>query len=85
MLAGLSDRNMKTNIEYLWQDEQTGLPVYAFDYKADVDKGMAKRIGPMAQDVEKRYPGTTSTIAGIIVINYDRLARAVEAKNALVE
>ena len=84
LLAGLSDRNMKTNIEYLWQDEQTGLPVYAFDYKADVGKGIAKRVGPMAQDVEEMFPGTTSTIAGIMIINYGKLAQAVEAKNALV-
>lgn len=84
MLAGLSDRNVKTNIELLWHDEETGLPVYAFDYKSDVGKGMAKRVGPMAQDVEEMFPGTTSTISGIMIINYGKLAQAVEAKNALV-
>lgn len=57
-LAMLSDRNAKTNIEPVGLDGMTGLPIYAYDYKADVERAMAtgqpmgpKRVGPMAQDL----------------------------------
>jgi hypothetical protein len=59
-LAGLfsSDARSKTNIEPLGIDGMTGLPMYAYDYKADVERAQMngapmppKRVGPMAQDM----------------------------------
>ena len=76
-IAGLfSDEDEKTNIEELGEDPETGLPMYAYDYKADVKKaknlGMAmppKRVGPMAQDIEKRDPKAVKKIGGKRVVN----------------
>jgi hypothetical protein len=75
--GGLSDRDTKTNIEKLGTDPATELPVYAYDYKADV-KGKKtagpKRIGFMAQDVEKKYPKAVKRVAGKRVIDFTQLA-----------
>jgi len=75
-LAGLSDRTEKTNIEKLGTDPATELPVYAYDYKADVKgKKVAgpKRVGYMAQDVEKKYPKAVKKISGKRVIDFTQL------------
>jgi hypothetical protein len=76
-LGALSDRETKTNIEKLGTDAQTKLPVYAFDYKADVENvqvtPVPKRVGFMAQDVEKKYPKAIRKIAGKRVIDYTQL------------
>jgi hypothetical protein len=58
-LVGLfSDERAKTNIEPLGIDGMTGLPMYAYDYKSDVERAQMngapmppKRVGPMAQDM----------------------------------
>jgi len=75
-LAGLSDRDTKTNIEKLGTDPSTKLPVYAYDYKADV-KGKAtagpKRVGFMAQDVEKKYPKAVHKVSGKRVIDFTQI------------
>jgi hypothetical protein len=70
-----SDRNSKTNIEPLGVDERTGLMMYAYDYITDVEAAKAagtpmgpKRVGPMAQEVEAAFPGTTRRIGGTLVI-----------------
>lgn len=56
MFMGASDPEMKTNVEPV--GEVNGIPMYAYDYKADVKaakkakKAMGpKRVGPMAGDV----------------------------------
>lgn len=56
--GALSDERMKTNIEPLGIDGMTGLPMYAYDYRADVENAAMngspmppKRVGPMAQDM----------------------------------
>jgi hypothetical protein len=71
-----SDRDLKTNIEKIGKDPTTELPVYAYDYKADV-KGKKtagpKRVGYMAQDVEKKYPRAVSKIGGKRVIDFSQL------------
>ena len=54
-----SDRSMKTDIKPLGKDEKTGLPMYSYRYKGD-PKSYPKVTGPMAQDVEKQYPGSTT-------------------------
>jgi hypothetical protein len=75
-LLGASDRDLKTNIEKLGTDPKTELPVYAYDYKADV-KGKKtagpKRVGYMAQDVEKKYPSAVKKISGKRVIDFSQL------------
>jgi len=75
LLPLLSDESKKTNIEPLGVDGVTGLPIYAYDYKADVKKAKEdkapmppKRVGPMAQDMEKIMPGSTAEIGGKKVI-----------------
>jgi len=76
LLSGMSDRNEKTNIQKLGTDPATELPVYAYDYKADVKgKKIAgpKRVGLMAQDVEKKYPKAVKKIAGRRVIDFTQL------------
>lgn len=70
-----SDKGLKTNIEPLGTDAITGLPIYAYDYKSDVKRAKndkssmpPKRVGPMAQDMEKMMPGSTAEIGGKKVI-----------------
>jgi hypothetical protein len=62
-----SDRTLKTDIQKLGEDEGTGLNFYAYRYKGD-PKNTPKVVGPMAQDVEKRYPGSTARLGGKMVI-----------------
>ena len=60
-LGGLSDRSMKTDITKLGKDPKTGLDMHAYRYKGD-PKSYPKVVGPMAQDVEKMYPGSTERV-----------------------
>ena len=77
LLGMLSDRSEKTNIQKLGTDPQTKLPVYAYDYKADVENTpvtvVPKRVGYMAQDVEKKYPKAVKKIAGKRVIDFTQI------------
>jgi hypothetical protein len=66
-LGAISDRRDKTDIKRLGEDPKTKLPVYAYRYKED-PKTYPKAVGPMAQDVEKRYPGSTTEVSGHMVI-----------------
>ena len=50
---------MKTDITKLGKDPKTGLDMHAFRYKGD-PKTYPKVVGPMAQDVEKQFPGSTA-------------------------
>ena len=75
LLGLLSDEDEKTNIQKLGKDPRTGLPMYAYDYKSDVaaakrnGKPMPpKRVGPMAQDIEKTQFGSVGEIGGKKVI-----------------
>lgn len=74
-LAMFSDERSKTNVEPLGKDAITGLPIYAYDYKADLAKARRsgdamppKRVGPMAQDVEKMDPRKVGNVGGKKVI-----------------
>jgi Chaperone of endosialidase len=60
-LLKLSDERTKTDIQPMGKDEQTDLPMYAYRYKGD-PKSYPKVVGPMAQDVEKKYPGSTAQV-----------------------
>lgn len=75
-LALLSDENEKTNKQLLGRDPVTGLKIYAYDYEDDVEKAKKsgkpmppKRVGPMAQDVEKMGYARTANVGGKKVIN----------------
>ena len=75
LLGLLSDENEKTNIQKLGKDPQTGLPMYAYDYKSDVAAAKRggtpmppKRVGPMAQDIERTQFGSVGEIGGKKVI-----------------
>lgn len=62
-----SDKNEKTDIKRLGKDPETGLDMYAYRYKGD-PKSYPKIVGPMAQDIEKKYPGSTAKIDGKMVV-----------------
>jgi hypothetical protein len=82
-----SDEGLKTNKEKIGKDPQTGLLMWAYDYKSDVEKSKktgepmpAKRVGPMAQEVEQKYPGSTKKIDGKMMIDMGLLSKML-AKN----
>lgn len=67
-----SDETAKTNIQPIGIDGMTGLPIYAYDYKADVAKAKKtgspmppKRVGPMAQDMP---PEMTRNVGGHMIV-----------------
>jgi len=73
----ISDERMKTNIDPVGMDGMTGLPIYAYDYKSDVERARKngtpmppKRVGPMAQDIERRAPDLVREIGGKKVVNF---------------
>lgn len=64
LLFGLfSDREDKTDIKKLGKDPITGLDIYAYRYKGD-PKSYPKVVGPMAQDIEKKFPDMVGEIGG---------------------
>ncbi len=66
-LLSSSDREDKTDIKKLGEDPQTGLPMYAYRYKGD-PKTYPKTVGPMAQDIEKKFPGAVGKVGGHRVV-----------------
>lgn len=62
-----SDREEKTDIKRLGKDPATGIPLYAYRYKGD-PKSYPKVVGPMAQDIEKMFPGSTAKVGGKMVV-----------------
>lgn len=68
LLGIFSDENEKTDIEKVGTDPASGLTLHAYRYKGD-PKSYPKVVGPMAQDVEKKFPGATRKIGGKLVIN----------------
>jgi hypothetical protein len=80
-LGLLSDRNEKTDIKKLGKDEETGLDLYSYRYKGD-PKNYPKIVGPMAQDVEKLYPGSTEKVGGSLYIKGDAMGILGLAKKA---
>lgn len=64
-LFKLSDRKDKKDVERL--GKKSGVPIYAYRYKDDAPN-VPKTVGPMAQDVEKKWPGSTFGIGGHRVI-----------------
>jgi hypothetical protein len=62
-LGGGSDERLKTDIQKLGKDKETGVDMYAYRYKGD-PKTYPKVVGPMAQDIEKKYPDMVKEVAG---------------------
>lgn len=73
-LLAFSDRRLKTDIEKV--GEESGLPMYAYRYKGD-PKTYPKVVGPMAQDVEKKYPKAVKKIGGYRAIDIGNLMEAL--------
>ena len=67
-----SDRALKTDIEKIGTDKGTELPIYAYRYKGD-PKSYPKAVGPMAQDVEKKYPQAVRKVAGKRIIDVTKI------------
>ena len=68
LLFGFSDERMKTDIEKVGKDDETGLTMYAYRYKGD-PKSYPKVVGPMAQEVEKKYPEMVEERGGRKAVN----------------
>ena len=68
MIPGLSDKTMKTDIKKVGKDKETGLDMYSYRYKGD-PKTYPKMVGPMAQDVQKKYPDQVKEIGGKLAVN----------------
>lgn len=75
------DRRVKTDIEYLRTDERTRIPLYSFRYIFS-GKGTPKVEGPMADEVEALYPGSTAFMDGIQVIDVPRLSKMIGGAHA---
>lgn len=80
-LLGLSDEREKTDIQKLGKDPETGLQLYSYRYKGD-PKTYPKMTGPMAQEVEEAYPGSTRDVGGRKAVPMNMLMRASDKKAA---
>ncbi len=76
LAAFASDEDMKTNIQKLGRDPESGMDMYAYDYKDDVKAAKKsgkpmppKRVGPMAQDIEKYDRKAVRKVGGKKVVN----------------
>lgn len=73
-IGAFSDERAKTDIKLLGTDPETGLEISAYRYKGD-PKTYPKAVGPMAQDMEKKYPGTTREIGGHKIIKAEAVRK----------
>ena len=64
---GISDRSMKTDIEKVGKDKETGLNMYSYRYKGD-PKSYPKVVGPMADEIQKKYPDKVKRIGGKLAV-----------------
>jgi hypothetical protein len=74
-IGGLSDRDAKTDIEKVGELND-GLPVYSYRYNWDDPK--IRRIGLIAQEVEKIKPHAVFEMGGAKIVDY---AAALKAAN----
>lgn len=71
-IPGFSDERAKTDITPIGMDDSTGLQMFAFRYKGD-PKSYPKVVGPIAQDVEKKYPEAVGEVNGFKTVSMDML------------
>ncbi len=64
----MSDETMKTDITKVGKDKATGLDMYAYRYKGD-PKTYPKVVGPMAQDVAKKFPDKVQEMGGKLTVD----------------
>lgn len=67
-LFAFSDEREKTDIQKVGKDKESGLDMYAYRYKGD-PKSYPKVVGPMAQDIEKKYPDQVTEVGGRKAVN----------------
>lgn len=70
------DRDLKTDIEHVGTNAETGLPEYTYRYKGDTPD-VPKMRGPMAQDVEARYPHAVRRVGGRLMIDQGQLLASI--------
>jgi soluble lytic murein transglycosylase-like protein len=75
-LFALSDPRDKKDKQRLGTDPETGLGIWAYRYKGD-DAG-PKSVGPMADEVERRYPHLVRRVGGHRIIDQAGLAELGE-------
>lgn len=71
-LLALSDRTEKTDIRKVGTDADTGLGLYAYRYKGD-PKNYPKVVGPMAQEIAKKYPGAVYKVGDKLAVDFSFL------------
>lgn len=67
-----SDREDKTDIKKLGTDPLAGIPIYSYRYKDD-PKTYPKVVGPMAQDIEKKFPSAVKKVGRHKVVDINNL------------
>jgi hypothetical protein len=78
-LMGASDERMKTDIQPMGEDPETGLLMYSYRYKGD-PKSYPKVVGPMAQDVQKVMPEAVKDMGGRLAIDAGLLSHLSKKK-----
>lgn len=68
-LLAMSDRNTKTDITKLTDGD---IPMYSYRYKGD-PKSYPKVVGPMAQDIEKKYPSAVKKVGKYKTVDINNL------------
>jgi len=68
-LFAMSDRNTKTDITKLTDGD---IPMYSYRYKSD-PKTYPKVVGPMAQDIEKKYPSVVKKVGRYKTVDINNL------------
>ena len=74
----MSDIRLKGDIEKIGTHEMTGLDIYAFRYKGD-PKHYPKAVGPMAQDVQKKFPAAVGEVDGWLYLKPETTAVVASA------
>ncbi len=72
-LLALSDKNTKTDITKLTDGD---IPMYSYRYKDD-PKTYPKIVGPMAQDIEKKFPKAIKKVGRFKTIDISNLMEAL--------
>jgi hypothetical protein len=73
-LLAMSDKNTKTDITKLTDGD---IPMYSYRYKGD-PKSYPKVVGPMAQDIEKKYPSAIKKVGKYKTIDLSNLMEVLK-------